>query len=71
MRSVYSVEEFCVAWKPTRMPESDLGGARELVDECRAHLSLRHRKDRQGKTEAAGESLPKRQPGRLRKQVRC
>jgi len=52
------------------MPESDLGGARELVEEFRARLSVRNRKKNgQGETDAAGESLPKRRRGRPRKQV--
>ena len=40
MRKVGSVEEFRVAWEPTLMPESDLGGARELVEEFKAQLSV-------------------------------
>jgi hypothetical protein len=69
MRKVDGVEEFHVAWAQTWMPESDLGGARELVEEFRARLSVRHGKNRQGETDAAGESLPKRRRGRPRKQV--
>jgi hypothetical protein len=41
MRKVDGVEEFRVAWTQTWMPESDLGGARELVDEFKAKLSVR------------------------------
>jgi hypothetical protein len=41
MRKVGGVEEFRVAWQLTWMPESDLGGARDLVDEFRARLSMR------------------------------
>jgi hypothetical protein len=67
MRKVGGVEEFRVAWEPIWMPESDLGGARELVDEFRARLSVRHGKNRQDETDAAGESLPKKRRGRPRK----
>jgi hypothetical protein len=52
-----SVEEFCVAWAQTWMHESDLGGARELVEEFRARLSVRHgRKNGQGKTDVTGQT---------------
>jgi hypothetical protein len=43
MRKVNGVEEFCVAWAPTEMPESDLGEARQLVDGFKARLSVLHR----------------------------
>jgi hypothetical protein len=70
MRKVDGVEEFRVAWAQTWMPESDLGGAGELVEEFKARLSVRHGKKRgQGETDAAGETLPKRRRGRPRKQV--
>jgi len=70
MRKVDGVEEFRVAWEPTWMPESDLGGAREVIDEFKARLSVRHRnKNGQDKTNAAGESLRKRRRGRPRKQM--
>lgn len=60
MRKVDGVEEFRVAWAQTWMPESDLGGARALVDDFKARLSVRQRnKNGQGKTEIAGESTPK------------
>jgi hypothetical protein len=40
------------------MPESDLGGAREAIDEFKVRLSIRHRnKNGQDKTNAVGESL--------------
>ena len=64
MRKVGGGEEFRVAWEPTWMPESDLGGAREVVDEFRARFSVLHGKNRQDETDAAGESLPKRRRGR-------
>src|SRR5438045_1171648 len=54
MRKVDGVEEFHVAWEPTWMPESELGGARELVEEFRARLSVRHGKNRQGETGVSG-----------------
>jgi hypothetical protein len=70
MRKVDSVQEFRVAWAQTWMPESELGGARELVDEFKARLSVRHgKKDGQAETDVAGESPPKRRRGRPRKQV--
>jgi hypothetical protein len=40
MRKVDGVEEFRVGWAQTWMPESDLGGARELVEEFKAQLSI-------------------------------
>ena len=68
MRKVHGVEEFCVAWAPTWMPESDLGRARELVDEFKAQLSVLHRnKNELGKTDVMGEKTSKRQRGRPRK----
>jgi hypothetical protein len=64
-----SVEELCVAWAQTWMHESDLGGARELVEEFRARLSVRYRRKRgQDETDAAGESPPKKRRGRPWKQ---
>ena len=65
MRKVDGVQEFCVAWAQTWMPESELGGARELVDEFKARLSVRHgKKNRQGKTDVTGERTAKRRRGR-------
>jgi hypothetical protein len=70
MRKVDGIQEFCVAWAQTWMPESELGGARELVEEFKARLSVRHRKKRgQGKTGIVSETPPKRRRGRPRKQV--
>jgi len=69
MRKVDGIEEFRVAWESTWMHEYELGGARELVEEFRARLSVRHGKNEQGETDAAGESLSKRRRGRPRKQV--
>jgi hypothetical protein len=47
------------------MPESDLGGARQLVDEFKARLSVLHRnKNGQGKTDVTGEKTSKRRRGR-------
>jgi hypothetical protein len=65
MREVDGVQEFRVAWAQTWMPESELGGARELVDEFKARLSVRHgKKNRQGKTDVTGERTAKRRRGR-------
>jgi len=44
MRKVDGIQEFRVAWAQTWMPESDLGGAGELVEEFKARLSVRHGK---------------------------
>jgi hypothetical protein len=61
VRKVDGIQEFRVAWAQTWMPESDLGGARELVEEFNAGLSVRHAKKReQGKTNIVGETQPKR-----------
>jgi hypothetical protein len=52
------------------MPESELGGARELVDEFKARLSVWHgKKSGQGKINVMGERPAKRRRGRPRKQV--
>jgi hypothetical protein len=68
MREVDGVQEFRVAWAQTWMPESELGGARELVDEFKARLSVRHRKKSgQGKTDVTGERPAKRWRGQPRK----
>ena len=67
MREVDGVQEFRVAWAQTWMPESELGGARELVDEFKARLSVRHGKSGQGKTDVTGERPAKRRRGRPRK----
>jgi hypothetical protein len=69
MREVDGVQEFRVAWAQTWMPESELGGARELVDEFKARLSVQHgKKSGQGKTDVTGERPAKRRRGRPRKQ---
>jgi hypothetical protein len=69
-RKVNSAEEFRVAWAQTWMPESELGGARELVEEFKARLSVqRGKKKGQGKPNVTGEKASKRQRGRPRKQV--
>ena len=66
--SATQLEEFLVAWEPTWMPESELGGARELVGEFKARLSVRHgKKSGQGKTGVTGKRLAKRRRGRPRK----
>jgi hypothetical protein len=50
------------------MLESELGGAREFVDEFKARLQERcGNKKGQGETNAAGEAWPKRRRGRPRK----
>ena len=47
------------------MPRSELGGARELVDESKARLSVQHgEKNKQGKTNVTGERTAKRRQGR-------
>jgi hypothetical protein len=70
MRKVDGVEQFRVAWAQTWMPESDLGGARELVEEFKARLSVRHgKKNGQAKIDVVGESPPKRRRRRPWKQV--
>jgi hypothetical protein len=52
------------------MPESDLGGARELVEEFNAGLSVRYiEKREQGKTDIVGKIQPKRWRGRPWKQL--
>jgi len=67
MRKVNGAEEFRVAWAQAWMPESELGGARELVEEFKARLSVqRGKKKGQGKPDVTGEKASKRQP---RKQV--
>jgi hypothetical protein len=69
MRKVDSIEEFRVAWAQTWMPESDLGEARELVEEFKARLSVGHRKKNgQAETGVEGESPPKRRRRRPWKQ---
>jgi hypothetical protein len=50
------------------MPESELGRARELVEEFKARLSVLHGKKKgQGKLDVTGEKASKRQRGRPRK----
>jgi hypothetical protein len=67
-RKVNSVVQYWVDWEPTWMPESELGGASEFVDEFKARLQERRgSKDGQGETNAAGETPPKRRRGRPRK----
>jgi hypothetical protein len=44
-RKVNGAEEFRVAWAQTWMPESELGGARELVEEFKARLSVQRGKN--------------------------
>jgi hypothetical protein len=52
------------------MLESELGGAREFVDEFKARLQERRRnKKGQGEADAAGEAQPKRRQGRPRKRL--
>jgi len=52
------------------MPESELGGAREVVDEFKARLQERRgnrSRNVQGETGTAGETQPKKRRGRPRK----
>src|SRR5450432_1208298 len=68
MRKVDGVEEFRVDWAQTWMPKSNLEGARELVDEFKAKLSVRQRNNNgQRKTGITAERPSKRQQGRPRK----
>jgi hypothetical protein len=63
-RKVNGVVQYWVDWEPTWMPESELGGASEFVDEFKARLQERRgSKDRQGETNAAGETQLKRRRG--------
>jgi hypothetical protein len=69
MRKVNGAKEFLVAWAQTWMPESELGGAKELVEEFKGRLSVQHGKEKgQGKPNVMGEKA-KRRRGRPRKQV--
>jgi hypothetical protein len=64
-KKVDGIEYYWVDWEPTWMCESELEGARELVDEFKARLQLlRRNKDVHGETGAAGEAKPKRRRGR-------
>jgi hypothetical protein len=69
MRKVDGVEEFCVAWAAAWMPKSDLGGAREFLDEFldefKARLSVLHM-NKNG-THITGEKMSKILRGRLPK----
>jgi len=61
---VDGVVEYSVDWGPTWMLESDLGGAREFVDEFKAQLSVLHgNKNGQGETDIVSERPPKRRRG--------
>jgi hypothetical protein len=68
-RKVSGVVHYWMDWEPIWMLESELGGAREFVDEFKARLQRRGNKKWQGETNAAGEAQPKRRRGRPRKQV--
>jgi len=68
VKRVDGVEHFWVDWEPTWICESELEGARELVDEFKARLSvLRGNNNKQGETDATGETHLKRRRGRPRK----
>jgi hypothetical protein len=68
-RKVDGVVHYWVDWEPTWMLESELGGAREFVDEFKARLQERRgNKNGQRETGTAGEAQPKRRRGRPRKQ---
>ncbi len=70
MRKVDSAEEFLVAWAQTWMPESELGGSTELVEECKARLSVRQGKKKgQGKPDVIAKKPSKTGRGRPRRQV--
>jgi hypothetical protein len=69
-RKVNSVVHYWVDWEPTWMLESELGGAREFVDEFKARLQERSgSKEGQDETGAVGETQSKRQRGRPRKRL--
>ncbi len=71
VKKVDGVEHFWVDWEPTWICKSELEGARELVDEFKARLSLlRGNSNKQGETVATGETQLKRGRGRPRKRLR-
>jgi hypothetical protein len=64
-QKVDGVVQYWVEWEPTWMPESELGGAMELVDEFEAQLqALCENQNRQEEADAIGETKPKRRRGR-------
>jgi len=64
-QKVNGVVQYWVEWEPTWMPESELMGARELVDEFEARLQVPcENKIEQGKADDTCETQPKRRRGR-------
>ena len=61
--TLWEIRRITVAWTQIWMPESELGGARELVDEFKTQLCVRH-KNGQGKTDVMSERTAKRRRGR-------
>jgi hypothetical protein len=60
--------QYWVEWEPTWMPESELRGARVLVDEFEAQLQApREDKIKQGEANGTCETRPKRRRERPRK----
>jgi hypothetical protein len=67
-QKVNGVVQYWVEWEPTWMPESELMGSRELVDEFEARLQVPcENKIEQGKADDTCETQPKRRRGRPRK----
>ena len=64
-QKVDGVVQYWVEWEPTWMPESELMGARELVDEFEARLQAPcENKIEQGEADGTCETQPKRRRGR-------
>jgi hypothetical protein len=64
-QKVDGVVQYWVEWEPTWMRESELGGARELVDEFEARLQARgENQGGQGGADPGAKEKPKRQRGR-------
>jgi len=64
-QKVDGIVQYWVEWEPTWMPESELTGARELVDEFEARLQAsRGNRNEQGEPEATCEAQSKRRRGR-------
>jgi hypothetical protein len=63
-QKVDGVVQYWVEWEPMWMPESELIGARELVDEFEAQLQVPcENKIKQGKADDTCKTQPKRQRG--------
>ncbi len=67
-KRVDGVVHYWVDWEPTWMRESELGGAREMVDKFVARLQVRRRdKNEKGAADFIGDTQWKRRRGRPRK----